>query len=59
MAFKINKAFNKNNNKIQFMEFSNLLLNIIKFHKQENFEDRLIIIMLINAYYIRFKGTKE
>ena len=61
MAFKINEAFNKNNNEIQFMEFSNLFLSIIKSHKQANFEDRgdQIIIIFINTSDIRFNGRKE
>ena len=39
MAFKIKKDFNKNNNQIQFREFSNLFLSIINSHKQANFEE--------------------
>ena len=61
MAFKINEAFTKNNNQIQFMEFSNLFMNIIKSHKQSNYEDQNdnIIIIFINTSDIRFNGEKE
>ena len=50
MAFKRNEVFNKNNNQIQFMEFSNLFLSIINLHKQANYEDSRdhIIIIFIN-----------
>ena len=61
MAFKINDALTQNNNEIQFMEFSNLFLSIIKSHKQSNYEDRgdNIIIIFINTSDIRFNGEKE
>ena len=61
MAFKINEAYTKNNDRIQFMEFSNLFLNIIKSYKQTNYDDRVdnIIIIFINTSDIRFNGQKE
>ena len=61
MAFKRNEVFNKNNNQIQFMEFSNLFLSIINLHKQANYEDSRdhIIIIFINTSDIRFNGIKE
>ena len=61
IAFKIKDTFNKNNNEIKFMEFSNLLLNIIKSHKRINYEDKNdnIIIIFINTNDIRFNGQKE
>ena len=61
MAFKINDAYTQNNNQIQFMEFSNLFLSIIKSHKQANYEDRgdNIIIIFINTSDIRFNGQRE
>ena len=61
MAFKINDAYTKNNDRIQFMEFSNLFLNIIKSYKQTNYDDKVdnIIIIFINTSDIRFNGQKE
>jgi hypothetical protein len=61
LAFKINDSLTQNNNEIQFMEFSNLFLSIIKSHKQLNYEDRgdNIIIIFINTSDIRFNGQKE
>ena len=62
MAFQINEIYKSNNNiQIQFMEFSNILMNIIKSHKQENFEDKCdnIIIIFINTCDIRFNNHKE
>ena len=61
MAFKINDALIKNNFQIQFMEFSNLLLSIVKSQKQLNYEDKNdnIIIIFINTSDIRFNSQKE
>ena len=61
MAFKLNDTYIKNYNQIQFMEFSNLFLSIIKADKQSNYEDRVdnIIIIFINTSDIRFNGQKE
>ena len=62
LAFKINDIYNnKTNNQIQFTEFSNLFLNIIKSNKQVNYDDRVdnIIILFINTSDIRFNGEKE
>ena len=61
IAFKIKDAFNKNNNEIKFMEFSNLFLNIIKSNKRINYESKNddIIILFINTEDIRFNGQKE
>ena len=61
MAFKINDDLFQNNKQIQFMELSNLIMNIIKSHKQENYEDLVdnIIILFINTSDIRFNGQKE
>ena len=61
MAFKINDDLFQNNKQIQFMELSNLFMNIIKSHKQENYEDLVdnIIILFINTSDIRFNGQKE
>ena len=61
MAFKINEAYTKNNDRIQFMEFSNLFSNIIKSYKQTNYDDKVdnIIIIFINTSDIRFNGQKE
>ena len=61
MAFKINDDLFQNNKQIQFMELSNLIMNIIKSHKQENYEDLVdnIIILFINTSDIRFNGEKE
>ena len=51
IAFKSKDTFNKNNNEIKFMEFSNLFLNIIKSHKRINYENKTdnIIIIFINT----------
>ena len=58
MAFKIKEAFNKNNYQILSMEFSDLLLSIIKSHKQTNFEDRAEHIayyfLLLLLYWIKY-----
>ena len=53
--------YNKTTNEIQFMEFSNLFLSIIKSQKQLNFDDKNdhIIIIFINTEDIRFNGKKE
>ena len=61
MAFKINKEYAKNNDRIQFMELSNLFLNIIKSNKQTNYVDYVdnIILIFINTSDIRFNGHKE
>ena len=61
IAFKINDTYTNNNTQIQFMEFSNLLMNIIKSNKQENYEDKYdnIIIIFINTSDIRFNNQKE
>ena len=61
MAFKINDDLFQNNKQIQFMELSNLFMNIIKSHKHENYEDLVdnIIILFINTSDIRFNGQKE
>ena len=61
MAFKLNDTYIKNYNQIQFMEFSNLFLSIIKADKQSNYEDRVdnVIIIFINTSDIRFNGQKE
>ena len=61
LAFKINDDNIQNYNQIQFMEFSNLFLSIIKSYKQVNYEDRgdNIIIIFINTSDIRFNGQKE
>ena len=60
-AFQLNENYNKTTNEIQFMEFSNLFLSIIKSHKQQNMEDRNdhIIIIFINTEDIRFNSKKE
>ena len=61
LAFKINDIYTQNYNEIQFMEFSNLFLSIIKSNKQANYEDRgdNIIILFINTSDIRFNSHKE
>ena len=61
MAFKIIDTFINNTMPIQFMEFSNLLMNIIKSNKQENIEEKYdnIIIIFINSTDIRFNNQKE
>ena len=61
MAFKINKEYAKNNDRIQFLELSNLFLSIIKSNKQTNYVDNVdnIIIIFINTTDIRFNGQKE
>ena len=61
LAFKLKESFNKNNNEIKFMEFSNLLLNIIKSYKRINNENKNdnIIIIFINTNDIRFNSQKE
>ena len=61
IAFKINDTYTNNNTQIQFMEFSNLLMNIIKSNKKENYEDKYdnIIIIFINTSDIRFNNQKE
>ena len=61
MAFKINETYAKNNDRIQFMELSNLFLSIIKSNKQTNYNDKIdnIIIIFINTSDIRFNGHKE
>ena len=61
IAFKSKDTFNKNNNEIKFMEFSNLFLNIIKSHKRINYENKSdnIIIIFINTSDIRFNSQKE
>ena len=61
LAFKINDIYTQINNEIQFMDFSNLFLSIIKSNKQLNYEDRgdNIIIIFINTSDIRFNNQKE
>ena len=61
LAFKINDTFLNNNTKIQFTEFSNLLMSIINSNKHENYEDKCdnIIIIFINTSDIRFNNQKE
>ena len=61
LAFKVHDTYTNNNIQIQFMEFSNLLMDIIKSNKQENFEDKCdnIIIIFINTADIRFNSEKE
>ena len=60
-AFQMYENYNKTTNEIQFMEFSNLFLSIIKSQKQPTFEDKNdhIIIIFINTEDIRFNGKKE
>ena len=61
IAFKIKENFNKNNIEIKFMEFSNLLLSIIKSYKRINHKNKNdnIIIIFINTSDIRFNSQKE
>ena len=61
IAFKLNDIYIKNYKQIQFMEFSNLFLSIIKSDKQVNSEEKgdNIIIIFINTCDIRFNGQKE
>ena len=61
MAFKITEDFTKNADSIQFMEFSNLFLSIIKSNRHFNIEDKNdnIILLFINTSGIRFNGQKE
>ena len=61
MAFQISEIYKNNNVQIQFLEFSNLLMNIINSNKQENYEDKYdnIIIIFINTCDIRFNNRKE
>ena len=60
-AFQLNENYNKTANEIQFMEFSNLFLSVIKSQKLQNTEDKNdhIIIIFINTEDIRFNGKKE
>ena len=60
-AFQMYENYNKKTNEMQFMEFSNLFLSIIKSQKQQNFDDKNdhIIIIFINTEDIRFNGKKE
>ena len=60
-AFQINENYNKTINEMQFMEFSNLFLSILRSQRQSNFEERIdhIIIIFINTEDIRFNSKKE
>ena len=61
VAFKVCGLFVTNNPRIQFVELSNLFMDVIKSDKQTNYEDMNdnIIILFINTSDIRFNNHKE